>query len=1240
MKNILLFIFVCVSAIAQNSRLTPHYPDAATLVKVTAPPVHEFVFLTNGLGPFRYDSSSTDATNTSTVFKPNNIAGAGRWLWVSPGSVTPTPAGSNKQIQFNNNGALGASVDLQFDSATKTLSVTNINSSGDTDTGIHFAGLDTLRYDLGGSTRFRMTTGAIVPGTGNQYDLGTSGLGFRTGYYETAVWSKGIASGTTTKMGNYTTTALDKTILADASGGAITITLLAPASATSSSRALEFVVVKVDSTTNAVTVQSASGTINGGTRTLSIQWHTETYKSDGSNYYVESEGIRPRGFVTDYGAIASDGNSDDAAFSRATNFLSHIIVPAGTFRFNTNFTLPLGVTLELQRGAILQPGSSTIGLILHGEIQAGPSYHFDISLCGSSTTNILFPALAVGSPITRTKEVWANWWNVSIDNSGDDDGQKLEAFFDSVPAGLETPRRMLPGSYRSARAIDVPTGAQVYAYGVEILYSGTSSSVGLITFPEDSSGQHVRGMAVGSAKTTAGNSVFDLYGFRVRPGCNRFILEDTTAAFFNGAGYYIEAGSNTDAVQSGKIIRGFAFQNRNATNYGGSALHPAFALLITNSVIDLEVNIDANQNDQNVLAINNEGMGALKFIGGTWQNAGQASLNITNAMAFENITSWIYFDGVYHEANGCVNNVYVKDSKLFEVVAGQTANDFSSTLYATNSFHLNNVLSTRISNHYFDHAATYFVVSTNSSKTFIEGGSFTTTGATELTDGQVVAKMNGDINITGRYIGTAGQVKEIDSGGMVEKWVATSGSGNVARVTSPTFVTPALGAATAATPAADDNDTSVATTAYVQTELSDYAPKVDAIFSGSLQIPNGASPTTDAFGEIAGDNNAWASGRGALQIYDGTANTYAVGVLASDTPSNGQVPKWNTGGTITWEDDGGGGGGVAGTMINTSGTGSTGAVPYQSDATLTNYVTKTNFNFFAATNQVAVYDSTTTANTLPASGLLLNNPATASNGNQNHSPVIRRRAQAWKSNATAASQEVGFDDFVLAVQGTSAASATWYLVPWVNGATNANVMTYSSAGVLTTVGAVNAGGELSTGNGNINAQNLGSIRWGSRSRIQSSADGVFELFNNAVNNFTRLNLGGTSSSFPAVARDGATVEIQKADGADGTIASAGARFGIVTKTGNYTTTDTDHTILADASGGAITITLLAPASAFSSPNGGVFIVKKIDATANNVTVQVSGGANMDSFVSIAISTQWAGRQFQSNGTQYYITGSF
>lgn len=85
------------------------------------------------------------------------------------------------------------------------------------------------------------------------------------------------------------------------------------------------------------------------------------------------------------------------------------------------------------------------------------------------------------------------------------------------------------------------------------------------------------------------------------------------------------------------------------------------------------------------------------------------------------------------------------------------------------------------------------------------------------------------------------------------------------------------------------------------TTLGTIAGSIDGGSATSFEIPNGAAPTTSVFGQIAADNNAWAASRGALQIYDGTANTYAVGALASDTPSSGQVPTWQTGGTITWE---------------------------------------------------------------------------------------------------------------------------------------------------------------------------------------------------------------------------------------------------------------------------------------------------------------------------------------------------
>jgi hypothetical protein len=78
---------------------------------------------------------------------------------------------------------------------------------------------------------------------------------------------------------------------------------------------------------------------------------------------------------------------------------------------------------------------------------------------------------------------------------------------------------------------------------------------------------------------------------------------------------------------------------------------------------------------------------------------------------------------------------------------------------------------------------------------------------------------------------------------------------------------------------------------------------VDLGGASSFEVPNGANPTTDAFGEIAADNDAQGAGRGSLEFFDGTSSTFMVGILATDTCTNLQVPKWNTGGTWTCEND-------------------------------------------------------------------------------------------------------------------------------------------------------------------------------------------------------------------------------------------------------------------------------------------------------------------------------------------------
>jgi hypothetical protein len=53
--------------------------------------------------------------------------------------------------------------------------------------------------------------------------------------------------------------------------------------------------------------------------------------------------------------------------------------------------------------------------------------------------------------------------------------------------------------------------------------------------------------------------------------------------------------------------------------------------------------------------------------------------------------------------------------------------------------------------------------------------------------------------------------------------------------------------------------------------------------------------------------------------------------------------------------------------------------------------------------------------------------------------------------------------------------------------------------------------------------------WSSRSRMDSPSDGVIKLANNANTDFTRLQFGGTTSSFPALKRNGTSLEVRLAD---------------------------------------------------------------------------------------------------------------
>jgi hypothetical protein len=75
----------------------------------------------------------------------------------------------------------------------------------------------------------------------------------------------------------------------------------------------------------------------------------------------------------------------------------------------------------------------------------------------------------------------------------------------------------------------------------------------------------------------------------------------------------------------------------------------------------------------------------------------------------------------------------------------------------------------------------------------------------------------------------------------------------------------------------------------------------------------------------------------------------------------------------------------------------------------------------------------------------------------------------------------------------------------------------------------------------LSVQNAISVVYGvsltSTATIRSSGSGIIDLYNTAETGFTRLNFGGVTSSFGALARDGAGVKVIAADGTTGAFLS-------------------------------------------------------------------------------------------------------
>jgi hypothetical protein len=90
---------------------------------------------------------------------------------------------------------------------------------------------------------------------------------------------------------------------------------------------------------------------------------------------------------------------------------------------------------------------------------------------------------------------------------------------------------------------------------------------------------------------------------------------------------------------------------------------------------------------------------------------------------------------------------------------------------------------------------------------------------------------------------------------------------------------------------------------------------------------------------------------------------------------------------------------------------------------------------------------------------------------------------------------------------------------------------------------------------------------------------------------------------------------------------------VVTETEAYTTKYNDY-ILADATDAAFTLTLPAISD---GKKGGRVGVKKIDSTANVITIATTGTEHIDGLDTVTIPAQYGHFEFETSGSQWYIT---
>jgi len=191
--------------------------------------------------------------------------------------------------------------------------------------------------------------------------------------------------------------------------------------------------------------------------------------------------------------------------------------------------------------------------------------------------------------------------------------------------------------------------------------------------------------------------------------------------------------------------------------------------------------------------------------------------------------------------------------------------------------------------------------------------------------------------------------------------------------------------------------------------------------------------------------------------------------------------------------------------------------------------------------------------------------------------------------------------------------------------TNIATGTGLTGGPITSTGTISLANTAVSAGSYGNATTVATFTVDAQGRLTAAANvTIGSLPNSALANSTAtlgnatITLGSTTSTVGNLTLSSATVN--------------GAAFAYVAKTAGYTVTATDYTVAANASTGALSITL--PTSV--GVTGKVYVVKKMDSTANVVTVATTSSQTIDGATTRALSLQYDAIMVQADGANWIV----